>query len=66
MKKKTIYALGSVASGISGLALLWWGCWFLRLGPNGPNGWAFFPVTLSALVALAATLALGFCASEEP
>ena len=66
MKKKTVYTLGAIASGISGLALLWWGCWFLRLGPNGPNGWAFLPVMLTTMGSIPATLALAYKASEEP
>ena len=64
MKKKTIYTLGAIAFGVSFLGILWWGCWFLRLGPNGPNGWAFLPVLITSMAALAAVFVLAFMASE--
>ena len=65
MEKKTIYTLGSIAAGVSGLVFLWWGCWFLRLGPNGPNDWAFLPVLITSMGTIATTLALAYKASEE-
>ena len=65
MEKKTIYVLGSIVSGVSGLALLWWGCWFLRLGPDGPNGWAFLPVLITSMAAFGGASFLAYKASEE-
>lgn len=32
------------------LFLLWWGCWFIRDGPQGGRGWAFAPIIITEVL----------------
>ena len=46
-------------------ANLWWGCWFLRAGPDGSRGWAFFPIIAQGVALAFAAIQVGFKAFDK-
>jgi len=44
---------------------LWVGCWLLRGGPEGPNGWMFLPVFVQQMGLLGGCMGLGFKAFSD-
>lgn len=65
MKAKRFLILAGIACVIAFLGMLWWGSWWLRGGPNGPNGWAFLPVTMTALAFAGCAMASFAIAASE-
>lgn len=64
MKKKTVKLIWFVGLSVLTLSVMWIGAWFVGSAPSSPNAWAMFPVAMTSLLLMMATVIAG-CIYED-